>query len=247
MPEDQFSVASVAVKLPPFTIKTPGVWFRRAEAKFRLSGITQSTTMADHTLSAMTESTAELIQAWLADQPDHLLYEDLKDYILKRFCLPVSERAQRVLRLADQPLGDNTARERWEEIQSLLNLPSKDGKTQRVSLEREIFLQSLPTEVRQNLPQAHEMTTENLIVTTEKLMDAHRASRQRTPAFQISDQNADVCAAAPRQQRRSRPVQTPPEGKDGELCYYHVRFGDDAKKCRPHCPRYSKNGVMGRQ
>ena len=57
-------VASVAVKLPPLSTKNPGVWFRRAEAKFRLSGIKNSTTVADHTLSAMSEATADLIQTW---------------------------------------------------------------------------------------------------------------------------------------------------------------------------------------
>jgi hypothetical protein len=238
-------IAAVTVKLPPLSIKNPGVWFRRAEAKFRLSGIKNGVTMADHTLSAMSEETADLIQAWLTEQPEQLEYEDLKAYILKRFSLSETDRAQRVLSLAQQPLGDSTARDRWEEIQSLLILPAgKNGPPKTVSLEREIFLQSLPDAVRQSLPDAHTMETRDLIAQADKLLDAHKATLRRASTFEVSPQVGDICSATPAAKKRSA-LSTDPEAPT--LCFYHSRYGDEAKKCRPHCPRWSKNGRVGRQ
>jgi len=237
-------VAAVAVKLPPLSTKNPGVWFRRAEAKFRLSGIKCSTTMADHTLSAMSEATADLIQAWLAEQPDELRYEDLKEYVMTRFSLPASDRAQRVLGLAQLPLGDHTARDRWEEIQALLLLPpDKDKQVKTISLEREVFLQSLPTPVRQSLPEAHTMDVKDLIEKADRLLEAHKATHRSSAAFQImTEADADVCSATPAAKKPAKKAADAPG-----LCFYHARFGDDAKKCRPHCPRWSKNGGEGRQ
>lgn len=239
------SVASVAVKLPPLSIKAPGVWFRRAEAKFRLSGISSSITMADHTLSAMSEGTADLFQAWLSEQPEELRYEDLKDYIMSRFSLPASERAQRALKLAEQPLGDSTARDRWEELQSLLILPATDDdKAPKVSLEREIFLQGLPDPVRQGLPNAHTLVIKELITQADRLLDAHKATKHRAPTFEVSTDNVDICAAT-QASRNQRGKQN--DNPTLELCFYHARFGENAKKCRPNCPKWSKNGQVGRQ
>jgi hypothetical protein len=197
------NVASVALKLPPFTIKTPGSWFRRAETKFRLHGITVSTTMADHTLAALSETTIELIDPWLEDQPKQLEYKALKTYMLTRFSLPPSERAQRVLQLADRPLGDDKPHERWEEIHSFLRLPPKDGRVQRVSLEREIFLKCLPKEVRQGLPKAHEMDEEDLLAMTEDLLDAYKANSRQATAFEVSCPDTEVHAAISNPRRQS--------------------------------------------
>lgn len=245
-------VANVAVKLPPLSLKNPSVWFRRAEAKFRLSGIKSGVTMADHTLSAMSEDTIDLIQAWLAEQPDHLQYEDLKDYILKRFSLPASERAQRVLALAKQPLGDSTARERWEEMQSLLILPpNKDGNKVTVSLEREVFLQSLPDAVRQALPDAHAMPLDDLINQADKLLTAHKATGSRTPAFEVSatnDDDTEIFSAghAPRRRTHKREDSNAANTRL-TLCFYHARYGDAARKCQAPCAKAPKNGQAGRQ
>ena len=233
------TTAAVAIKLPPLTTTTPGTWFRRAEAKFRLSGITKSTTKADHTLNAMSEDTFDHIQAWLADQPDEIDYEDLKTYIMGRFSIPASERAQKALQLAKEPLGDTRAQERWDEIQALVNKPTK------VSLEKEIFLQALPSAVRQALPKAHEMATEALIKEADQLLEAHRATTRNPSVYSATD--TEIQAVTTQHKKKQKENNNADESSSTKLCYFHQKFGDNAYRCRPGCPRWSKNGGQGRQ
>jgi hypothetical protein len=50
------AVSTVAVKLPEFWTSDPIMWFRQAEACFRRSNITQSSTMYDHVLMKLPEA-----------------------------------------------------------------------------------------------------------------------------------------------------------------------------------------------
>ena len=193
---------------------------------------------ADHTLSAMSEDTFDQIQAWLADQPDEIKYEDLKTYIMGRFSLPASERAQKALQLAKEPLGDTRAQERWDEIQALVNKPTK------VSLEKEIFLQALPSAVRQALPKAHEMSTEALIKEADQLLEAHRTTTNNPSVYSATDTEIQAVTQHRKKQRENNNVE---KSSSTELCYFHQKFGDEAYKCRQGCPKWSKNGRQGRQ
>jgi hypothetical protein len=50
------SVSAVAVKLPEFWTSDPIMWFWQAEACFRRSNITTSSTMYDHVLMKLPEA-----------------------------------------------------------------------------------------------------------------------------------------------------------------------------------------------
>jgi hypothetical protein len=151
--EDKDMVNAVSVKLPPLTLKNPAQWFRRAEAKFRLSGIKCQVTMADHALSVMTEDVLDRLDPWMYKQDTALEYGTLKAYIMKRFSHSPSERAQRILSLAGQPLRDSTVEEAWSEVEALAKLSTKDGVLpKRISLKREILLVRLQN--RRQIPDA---------------------------------------------------------------------------------------------
>ena len=240
-PGDAAAVNAAAVKLPPLTLKNPSLWFRRAEAKFRLAGITSQTTMADYTLNALSEDALERLEMWLDRQDTKLAYKDLKQYVMKRFSYSVSERAQRILRLADHPLGDMTVQEAWDEIDSLAKLPAEEDKpSKRVDLEREILLQRLPPHIRQALPDADSVEIQDLITQADKLLISHKASSVLNA--HVHDVETDAITSKhpkePRPQRKSQ---------DTDLCYYHSRFGDKAFKCCAGCPRWSKNVRAGHQ
>lgn len=249
-PTEEATVAAVALKLPPFTLKSPQVWFQRAEVKFRLAKITDNVTKADHVLNSMTEPTIERITGWLSRQDANLDYNTLKEYIIKRFSLPPAERAQHLLNMASIPIGDLTATECWDEIETLATRPDK------VSLEREILLQRLPDAVRRALPDAHELPISELLTKADQLLSTHRTTNQRAAArSQISqvyedDDDEDTYAAddetrvnAIREKKNARR----PSNNKGKLCFYHEKFGTAAKKCLPGCIFSPKNGSAGRQ
>lgn len=230
---------AVAIKLPPFTLNNPAMWFRRAEAQFRLRGITRDSTKADHAMSVMSEDTFCKLDAWLSKQPSKVLYQDLKEYILGRFTLSQNERAQRILKLAGVPLGDQTVSEAWDEILSLATLAQADDELPRkVSLKREILLQRIPDEIRCLIPDATELHIDDLVDKADKLISARNAT--------LNPHSVDEVHGV-RQRRQQRPQSSSGAAvNDDGLCFYHAKFGADARKCCPGCT-WPKNLQVGRQ
>ena len=245
------SVNATSVKLPPFSRTEAQVWFRRAEIQFRLKGISRSATMADHVLASLPEEIFPQIAHWLNDQPDELSYEVLKAYLLQEFTLKKAERAQRVLALASQPLGDMSARRAWNEMQSLLTLPPSStnpgAKPAKVDLEREIWLQRLPESIRSALPGAEDMPMPDLIDLADDLITADRAAT-RLQRPMVNDVEEDVNAVGRR--RNGHNWRNDHQKKRGYLtstgiCNYHSRWGKAARACVDGC-KWAKNGASGR-
>ena len=143
-------INAVATRLPEFSHDEPLTWFRRAETRFRLRGITQPTTKADYVLEALPETIFRRIGSWLDQQPEEIPYDDLKTYLLKEFSPTASERARRMLLMPSQPMGDRKP-QLWDEICTLSRLPEVDDvskQNKEVDLKKEIWLQSLPSSVR---------------------------------------------------------------------------------------------------
>ena len=99
--------------------------------------------MADYVMQALPDDVFHAITPWLDDQPDTLAYADLKQHLLQLYSKSATDRAQQILRLANQQIGDQTARQAWNEIVSLSRLNEVDpttGKLKEIDLRREIFL-----------------------------------------------------------------------------------------------------------
>lgn len=257
--------STASVKLPPFARTEAQIWFRRAEIQFRLKGITRSTTKADYVLAALPEDVFPLIAHWLSDQPDELTYETLKEYLLKEFTLKIAARAQRVLALASQPLGDQSASQAWSEIQALLTLPvtsaGSGGKLTKVDLEREIWLQRLPEGIRAALPDAELMPMTDLVNRADALIAANKAvvrpQRPMVGELQDDDMVAEVNQRGWRgngHQERGNGHQERGNGyqrkRSGYLtrsgvCNYHWKWGESARACVAGC-KWQKNGLSGR-
>jgi hypothetical protein len=198
----------------------------------------------------MTDDIFPRIAHWLNDQPDELSYENLKKFLLEEFTLKPAERAQKVLALASQPVGDMSARQAWYEMQALLTLPSSiPGSSKKVDLERELWLQRLPDNVRATLPGAEDTPMDALIEMADAFIVAGRATvRARRPV--VSDVE-DTNALAAR--RSSRPFRKPAERQrkanayllPSGLCNYHAKWGDAARDCIDGCI-WQKNGPSGR-
>ena len=124
------------------------------------------TTKADYVIQALPEEVFSAITPWLDDQPETLSYDLLKQYLLTEYSSAATDRAQRILRLASQPIGDQTAKQSWNEIVSLSRLNETDpstGKLREIDLRREVFLQRLPETIRASLPQAYDVSMDELM------------------------------------------------------------------------------------
>lgn len=256
-------IHAIAVKLSPFSTQEPISWFRRAEIQFRLRKITDPRTQADYVLEAIPESVFPQVSAWLDQQSDDIAYTDIKAHLLKEYTLTVSARAQRLLAIPQQPLGDRTASNVWNEMQSLARLPGTDattGKAPQIDLMRELWLQSIPSSVRAALHDSDDLPMADLIKKADDLITSTRASQKPTPVCftepRPTDEDSDVHAV----HRQSSGGRQPPPDKKGQgrhtgprghllasgICSYHDRYGDAARNCLTGC-QWSKNGQRSRR
>ncbi len=116
---------------------------------------------------------------------------------------------------------------------------------------RELFLQCMPDNICMVLAStADTVSLEELATLTDKVMDvaAPSIAAVSTPQSQISMDMEQLRAEVTRlkdvvtalskshQPRRSGRSPSPHPPTDSTLCWYHQRFGKDARKCRPPCP-----------
>ena len=240
------AIHAVTVKLSPFSTQEPLSWFRRAEVQFRLRKITDPRTKADYVLEAIPDDVFPRVSAWLDDQDDEINYEALKTHLLKEFTLSISARAQRLLNMPRQPLGDRTAHAAWDEMQALAKIPGGDRTTDKprhVDLLRELWLQRLPPSVRALLHDAEYIPMDTLVKKADELLEAAKASHPHDAIYHTEEREETTNAsdvnhtASKNNYQRPRPNNQRPSSK---FCYYHTRFGKDARKCEPNC-RWPKN------
>ena len=134
-------VSAVQIKLPPFWLKDPILWFAQVEAQFLTRGITVSKTKLDYVVSCLAPEYATEVRVPepSAEQP----YETLKAQLTKRTSASEQQRIQELL--STEELGDRTPSQMLRRTQQLLGdmAPRMDA-----ALLRELFLQHLPANVQ---------------------------------------------------------------------------------------------------
>ena len=246
MTEEATSINAAAVRLPPFSPNQPLTWFRRAERHFHLKKITNSTTKADYAIEVLPESVFQHIASWLDTQPAEIQYEDLKAALLRTFCPSPSVRARRILDLPHQLPGDCTPTQTWHNINTLCQLPELDATTglpKQLDLVKEIWLMCLTPQVRSSLSDTDNRNIEVLVKEAEERHDAHQAAALSHPV----SQNINLTTV---RQYGNQPTASTTTDNDTPtaghfICWYHRRYGDNARKCSQGCQYQSKNCITG--
>lgn len=215
--------AAVSIKLPPFWHGSPAAWFIQAEAQFALRGITADETKYYHVVAILDTETAHRALSILAAPPSDNKYGTLKNFLLSAFDKTDEERAALLFNLTG--LGDSKPSELMDRMLSLL------GHHEPCFLFRHIFLSQLPEYVRTSLansknkhnPRALALEADQLVI----------ASGQIAPHVHHV--------------RHNRVTQ------QTDVCFYHKKFGRDARKCMEPCKfsqRFKQNqgnGSAGQQ
>lgn len=95
---------AVSLKLPSFWPETPEFWFAQVEAQFALRGIKEDSTKFNYVLAAIDQTVAKRMMDFIKNPPQANKYSEFKKRLLSTFCLSESERANKLLNMAD--LGD---------------------------------------------------------------------------------------------------------------------------------------------
>ena len=258
--------ATKEVRLPSFCTNDVPCWFRRAEIQFRIKKITSETLKADYVLAALPEETFTSVAGWLDTQPDEIPYKELKEYLLEKFTLTAEEKAKKLMAIINQPIGDQRPSQAMEEMERLIRLPTTNGEEKTMDVLLILWLHRLPHEVRKNITAFSEHTREELKKKADRLKDAAAATSSKAVAGHVCSSqeddykeenpiNEENTAAAtfngnrPTFRKQTRPQQTlnPQPPRDivprkaaQSICFYHRRFGHEARRCLHPCS-WTKN------
>lgn len=242
--EDQ---VTPVLHLPTFTATDAAPWFQRVEALFRLRGIRSSSKKADFVIGALPADVFSRISRWLASKgTDAIVYEDLKPAVILQCEPPPEEKSQRLLNLLRTPLGDQRPSDALREIWSLTTVLQSDGTSTELDLKRVLWMARLPAEIRTHITNFASRPEDELMQLADSVRGTTRFAQPLTTAacfMDVSNNDQDEIALAT-QQRRPPPrysnQRPPPDASHGTLCFFHRRFGRDARNCRPPCS-LSKN------
>lgn len=240
-------VSTVSIKLPEFWTKSPEVWFAKVEAQFGTRGISLDQTKYDYVVSALDINTAEEVQSILTNPPTTNKYGSLKAALVKTFGKSQVQKDIELLNL--QGLGDK----RPSALLRRINALNDDPQT----LKRALFLVNLPADIRSILA-GHDVTDiEALAATADRIWESRNSGVPQVSAMltdtpivatEASNQPAAAVEAVSTTGRRSsqRRARSSPQRDrfsfsstaattPSSVCFYHLRFGLDARRCQPGC------------
>ena len=245
------TLAAVSIKLPPFWPTDPTVWFLQIEAQFNTRGITSQQTRFDYVIASLSPEIACEVRDLLIRPPEDHPYDTLKAELIKRTAASEQRKLQQLLE--GEELGDRKPTQLLRRMQQLLgdHLPTPDH-----AFLKELFLQRLPANVRMvlasadpstDLPKLAEMADKIIEVATPPAVaavstPASETQQLREEITRLAELVASI-AAGQRPQRgrsrsRSRRPQSPARSDaqtPSQLCWYHKKFGESARKCQQPC------------
>lgn len=197
------AINSVSVKLPPFWVDNPEIWFVQVEAQFETRNITADKTKFNYVVSALENSTAAEVEALLLNPPAANLYPALKTALIEAFGKSQVTKDNELLSLSG--LGDRKPSALLRYIKSLNSNPE--------TLLRAIFISHLPTEVRQILASSSTDNLDEMAKEADRILEAKGNQNQVSSIKNSSFKKSDTSSK-------------------GVLCFFHKKFGKNARKCK---------------
>ncbi|XP_032664102.1 uncharacterized protein LOC116840887 [Odontomachus brunneus] len=225
-------VNKVAVRAPPFWENEPELWFAQLEGQFLLAGITQDAT------NSKDNSCSLALHKMLPSTPMyfHKLTRASQEHRIRQL-------------LEHEEMGDR------KPSQFLRNLRTLAGNAVPEQLLRTLWLGRLPTTMQAILATRTQDRLEDVAeqadriqeVTVRSVNEVKTAPDDPSPmAHQIRQLTDQVAAMARRLEQTPRPrnrnrSQSREKNKRDHLCFYHRKFGQQARKCTQACNFQSGN------
>jgi len=243
-------VHKVAVSLQPFWPDRPAIWFAQAEAQFELAAITCQRTKYNYVVSQLNQQQAAEVADIITSAPDHEPYDRLKAELLRRMAV---SREQCVTQfLSHEEIDDRNLSQFFCHLRGLAPDVTDD-------FIRSICSSGLPLHVQAkfagqtlcSLDGAAHLADEFCNITLQPVTKSVSPATPDNPpglveAIQELTRKVATLEASQthsRSQSRDRhhlhsvdsiPYNSP---TPHDICWYHFRFGDDARKCIPPCSR----------
>jgi hypothetical protein len=261
--EDGTTVNKIGVRIPAFWPEEPELWFAQVEGQFALSGTTDDDIKYAYVLSRIEPKQAREIRDIIRNPPLVDKYKTIKTALVQRLSDSQEQRIRQLLEheeigdrrpsqflrhlstLAGTTVSNELLRTLWigrlpPQTQAILATRTDDNlqavaeqadRIHEVNSRALVLATTQPptpaaTTVQQAWTTQMEMLTKQVAALTTQMANWAKTSRRGRSRSRTRDYT----------QKRERSKTPKQEG----VCYYHRRFGAEARKCTQPCT-YQKN------
>lgn len=262
----QQQIARISMRAPPFWKENPALWFIQLESQFVTNNITQSETKYHIAVAALETSIINQVSDVVLRPPAKEKYETLKNRLQERFAESEERRFKKLLGNID--LGDKLPSHLWREMRELAGEAFDDDLLKTLWLKRlQPQTQAILSTSNENMTRLiamadkiHEVIDNREVnaisqhpATPSPMMTSHKKTDFEMLCAQVSELTKQVAALTTsngsrgrsqgRYQERtsSRSRQRSSSRQKRGQCWYHDRFGREAKKCLAPCSFQAEN------
>uniref|UniRef100_A0A5S6QQM2 RNA-directed DNA polymerase n=2 Tax=Trichuris muris TaxID=70415 RepID=A0A5S6QQM2_TRIMR len=251
-------LVSTMLPVPPYIAADPELWFARLQLFFQHRGIQDEPTMFELGLGAIPEdSLSQLRDFILTAHTQTAPFTALKNVCLRRLADSEEQRIRQAL--LGEELSDRTPSAFLRRLEQLL--PSSQRERENPIL-RQLFLSRLPPQLQAAMVPLGDKQLNELANIADQLMAlqpcgtpgiAHgvqnvshrldrleRALEQLTLAVENGRRSPRSPSPSRRYQQRRSPSPMAGRRDPPGFCFYHRRFGQDARKCTPPSKEQSR-------
>lgn len=244
-------ISRISMKVPPFWKTNPALWFSQVESQFHTAGITSQATKY-HTIVASIESSILTHVSDIILGPEDLrTYSTLKNRLIQQYADSEQMRLRKLLQ--DISLDDKKPSQLLREMRELADA------TMSEDLLKSLWTQRLPAQTKAiltthnanlldlaSLADRINEVTENVCVESVVKPKDNSIQHLEQKIAELSQQIASLQYQDNRHRNRSRSRSLGPHVRSRSIsrdtiCYYHQRFGSEARKCHKPCTMSTKN------
>lgn len=245
-------IAPVSVRPPIFWKANPRIWFCQIEAQFANARITSDLTKYNTVVSSLDGAILSQVSDVILNPPNVNLYVTLKSKLLERF--EESEQSRLNTLLTSLTLGDKKPTHLLRQMRELAGGNIGDSAL------KSLFLQRLPHQAQamfsisdQSLDQIANLADRfievtscsvaavqvNTADTTDQITSVLQKLTLEVAALKANSNNASFNRARTHFRARSTSKNNyknrSTSRASSDVCWYHKKFGDKAKKCSSPC------------
>ncbi|XP_059216157.1 uncharacterized protein LOC131994044 isoform X2 [Stomoxys calcitrans] len=207
----QMQISRVAVKAPPFWRADPLLWFKQMESQFLMAGVTQDATKFHTVVASIESNILEKAAEIIVNPPSENMYDTLKNKLISSFTDSEEKRLKKLL--TNIELADKKPSELLWEMRSL----SQDDLNKLATMADKIADCS-ESEICSFSPPVNRLEEiEKKLASLCTQIESFRKSRSRSKS-----------SSSKRSHSKSGSKAKP-------YCWYHLKFGENARKCVAPC------------
>lgn len=242
--------AKVSVKIPAFLPNSPDLWFWQIESQFRNNGITADQTKFDTVLGSLDANCLEALSDLMRNPPTQDKYETLKRKLISEYSESSHKKLQRLLQGVE--LGDLKPSTLLRKMKELAGSSMTDDTVESLWLSKlpqttRAIVASIPTNLSSKAETADQIMDLTRIDTCSSLSSAPPKPEIEHTVFEMA-KKMDLLLSQDRSRSHRSPSRTRRFSRDRprrrsmsrnhDQCWYHHRFGDNAKNCQEGCKHF---------